>query len=110
MDVQVTQAHINRGLPGEPGYCPIALAVVQAFKAKYGVKPFEVTVDWLHIGVGGNGLGHCYWNLQARQTDLEGDGSPADKQFVRRFIEGFDKGEDVQPFTFALPLDIEGQA
>jgi hypothetical protein len=105
MDIQVTQDHMERGIQGEAGYCPIALAVGEVFWNRDAVWPTEVIVDWLGIGVETAEVNYVYWSLTP--TSEEGD-PQGDKVFIRRWIEAFDKGEDVQPFTFSLPLDLGG--
>ena len=77
--VRVTRKHIKMGMPAAAASCPIALAVRDYMKGyEYGT----IYVDHEYIGIGPHGF------LCPRK--------------VKRFIEAFDAGRPVEPFTFLL--------
>lgn len=81
MKVDVTQEHIDCGKPLEPLYCPVALAIdEQAHKV--------VIVN--------------YWKLAAADDSFS---SPT-PVVVRRFVERFDRGLSVKPFSFELEFPL----
>jgi hypothetical protein len=80
--VFVTQEHIDRGEPKKGMFCPIALALEDAFKEKYYV-----------------GTSSCI------------NGKPSDKgaifnKRVQQFIRDFDYGKKVTPFSFKIRMTI----
>jgi hypothetical protein len=78
MNIQVTEDDIEQGVPFDPCRCPVALAIKRATRRR-------------HIIVGESALeiGRLRYH-----TPHE----------LRRFIEGFDLGRTVSPFSF----DIKG--
>jgi hypothetical protein len=82
--VNVTAEHIARGTRDSCRFCPVALAVKEAFP-----NIELVAVDSAHVTMGG-GPRRGGWI----EIDLP-DGAT-------RFIETFDIGDPVQPFTFEL--------
>lgn len=78
MKIEVTQEDINKGEVTECRRCPIALAVIRATGNKYVL----VDSDYTHVGTK-----FCPTPVTAK-----------------RFIRNFDYGNDVQPFTFELPI------
>jgi hypothetical protein len=79
MTVHVTQEHIDKGKKGIPDCCAVALAL----KSHGGGS---VCQD-------GDGL-PCYLFGPKGVNELPGD--------VQRFIEMFDAGETVEPFSFEI--------
>lgn len=80
MLVEVTQQDINKGLPKIVGACAVALAVQRA----YGVP--TAWIGPLRIGTKGGENGTH-------------DTPPS----VDRWIQRFDAGERVEPFSFNIP-------
>jgi hypothetical protein len=77
--VRVTRKHIKFGMPEAAANCPIALAVRDYMK---GYKGGTVYVDHEVIEIGPHSF------LCSRK--------------VKRFVEAFDAGRPVKPFTFVL--------
>ena len=82
MKIRVTEEHIRKGLPTDCEFCPVAIAVAEA----YGVNHDQVSVDDDSIWVLGEGT------------------APSPKE-VLAFIEAFDEGYAVGPFEFELCFD-----
>ena len=83
--IDVTQEHIDMGLPMAPDYCPVALAMLGA-----GLDAPTVNVDRIHWE-GVDDMGHLLYT-RARV--------PAD---VAHFVNKFDAGiKQLRPFTFTL--------
>ncbi len=76
--ISITQADIEEGKPYNCQYCPVALAVSRAF----GCAQNAVSVDGVFLSVG--------------EQDYR---TPA---LVNEFIQAFDDGAKVIPFTFTL--------
>ena len=86
MKIDVTQEDIDRGVKGACTQCPVALALARAFP--------DVYVD------------------VATTQLLVGDEFIRAPSVVSIFIEDFDDGEPVQPFSFDLdlpPVEAEGR-
>jgi hypothetical protein len=83
MKIEVTQEHIEKGVPEEECNCPIALAIRDAFN----VEELEVSVNATVIRVG---FDHC----------------PTPEE-AEAFVCDFDDGRSVRPFTFDLPIEEE---
>ncbi len=79
MKICVTKKDIANGTPTEPDCCPIALALIRA-----GFNDVSVDTDNVRLFVGKPSL-----KLPQKAID---------------FIEQFDNGEEVDPFTFELKL------
>jgi len=77
MKVTVTQQHIDKGVKGSCGFCPIALAIKEAFNTDYVLVASD-----LDIGE----------SIRDFPTPEE----------VQQFYCDFDRGQPVQPFTFEL--------
>lgn len=79
MRINVTQEHIDRGVRGDCAACPIALATTEVIHERVGVVG-------LHI--------------------IDNDGIPIKETTVkmRQFMDNFDDGKPVQPFSFNLKL------
>ena len=80
IEVSVTETRIAKGRPGCEYVCPIALALHGAGFRKAEVDEYKVWFDGM---------------LDSYRTSLLP--SPA-----RRFVERFDLGKSVRPFTFKL--------
>ena len=76
MNVIVTQACIDHGVPGRAKRCPVALALRHAYKGSWMV------ISDAHGSKGNIVLG----------------------EEVRRFVKRFDNGFSVQPFSFSAVL------
>jgi hypothetical protein len=81
MEITVTQAHIDAGIAGAPGSCPIALAIKS-------LKPEYIKDRRLGVGLG-------YVHIPERRS------IPLPR-VARDFIRAFDDGKKVEPFTFTL--------
>lgn len=77
MKISVTKEHINNGQTCKSVHCPIALAIKEHFDTFVSVGPCEVAI------------GGPFNNIPL-------------PQIARRFIEDFDYGDSVEPFTFEL--------
>lgn len=80
MTIKVTQEHIRTGAKGSPGCCPIAKAVREALPGK-AVSVIAV----IKVYSGG------FLKFWAPLTES-----------VRTFIDAFDEGLPVEPFSFEL--------
>jgi hypothetical protein len=80
MKIEVTQEHIDNGKCKDANYCPIALAIQDALN----LNASQVEVDGIFIEV----------NDHPFETTEEIDG----------FVDAFDHGKPVAPFTFDLPI------
>jgi hypothetical protein len=83
--VSVTESHIKRGSEGDPHGCPVALALRSK---KYTFGP------GLGHGVGQDTI--SFFNRSGRTVEIE-----TPKQ-VSKFINRFDAGKKVKPFSFKL--------
>lgn len=86
MLIQITAEHIRHGKKGSPGACPIALAIMEKCYDVY------VATDYL-------------------QVKKQPGGYFTDMQFpkaVETFIQEFDAGKEVSPFSFTLRAKKEG--
>lgn len=81
MKINVTAKDIRMGIRGNCLKCPIAIALKRAFKAK------EVTVTTITFLVD---------RLKFRIHELDDDSN------IVSFIEDFDQGVPVKPFSFEL--------
>jgi len=79
--ITVTAEHIARGVADSCDHCPVALAIREALPHGPGLW-----VDSAHVTVGKPG----HWT----EVDLP--------DTVTHFIEAFDGGDPVRPFTFDL--------
>ena len=80
VEVKVTQSDIDNGVKNNCYSCPIALAIDRV------VGRFHVSVNALSAKVG---LWEGWWNTSSQQS---------------RFIESYDKGYRVEPFSFTLDI------
>lgn len=76
MQIQVTQQHIEDGVPGDPHVCPVALAIRETIhKSHIKVVAYQFTIGY----------------------------KPYFMPFsVRNFIDAYDSAKPVQPFSFVL--------
>ena len=83
MDIDITQADIDLGIPSESKWCPVALATIRHL----GIN------SW--VAVGGDVMRtSSTGELGIRTYDLPED--------AIEFILRFDEGEDVKPFTLKV--------
>jgi len=85
MQIRVTSKHIKRGKPQQSVTCPIALAVAEKLHKRAGVDQ----IDILYRDVRGQ------W-YSCKTPDI-----------VAAFIEDFDIGKPVKPFTFKCDFHRE---
>ena len=78
MLIEVTAEDIKKGEQGNCWRCPIALALIRAFRTDDVAAPGP------------------YARINHERLDLPNE--------VRRFIDDFDNGDEVSPFTFELPI------
>lgn len=84
--ISVTAEHINAGEQRDCADCPVALAI----KDTLHPLSIEITDDFIHFGLPG------------------GRYSPVHTpENVSYFVDKFDDGQPVQPFTFTLELPDE---
>jgi hypothetical protein len=81
MKIEVTDEHIKNGICKDANNCPIALAIRETLN----LDADEVEVDGIFIEVEG------------RNFDTTDE--------IDDFIEDFDSGTPVYPFTFDLPIE-----
>lgn len=86
MVINVTQDHIDKGIPFNVCACPVALAIKPHVKPRHYVAVKSYVI----------GLWHTNHTL-VESWDLP--------QAVQDFIDAFDCGKSVQPFSFELPID-----
>ena len=86
--IYVEQWHIDKGKPAECGSCPVALAVKDVLR-----ESFLVNVGMCTVAVFTDD-GSQSW----------GDDLP---EVANRFIDRFDLGMRVSPFSFELPIPEE---
>lgn len=97
LGIKVTQSHIDKGKPKKSSSCPIALAIKEHFDSKLDVcvchdrfylnAPNSITPIIIKKGY-----------LKRQQV-----GEPQYTELpwrAQKFIEKFDRGEAVKPFTF----------
>lgn len=83
--IDVTQEDIDAGLPKDPCQCPIALALYRALDKTVNKYLFEVT------------------NMSIRHIDEWGNVTQAWLPMSAfNFINRFDEGKEVKPFTFEI--------
>lgn len=82
--VTVTEDHIRRGVPQEPEFCPVALALETIFPASTHISVDEEAVDLTHE------------DLRFQSVELP--------RSATRFIRAFDSGKPVEPFSFRVEL------
>jgi hypothetical protein len=76
IELEVTEADIERGSTESPWYCPIALALKRTLNKRIGISvSSELTID------------HVYIKTPAR---------------LSRFMVRFDSGKRVKPFKFTF--------
>lgn len=80
--IQVTQEDINTGMQDVCQHCPIALAIKRALKAEL-VSVYNFSI---HVFISNSEMSYKY-----RVTDA-----------IYSFIERFDEGVKVEPFSFNL--------
>lgn len=85
LDVEVTAEDIAKGVKEDCGACPVALALRRAGLGRAMVD--GTSISW-SFGVSGGGDVECPCH-------------------VAEFIESFDEGDDVEPFSFQLTLEGE---
>ena len=88
MKITVTQDHIDRGKRNDPSNCAICLALRDA-----GVVVEYVTYSPDHYTAG----------IYPNNSTLDGEAIPL-PNVATKFMDYFDSGRAVRPFTFALNL------
>lgn len=88
MQIQVKQEHIDKGVQGKCGSCPIALAINENL-----VDGVISNVRYSRVDLVKNEV------YLAEELWLPPEAS--------RFIRSFDNGEQVQPFSFELEIPAE---
>ena len=88
MKITVTQEDINEGSPQDPGSCPVALACIRELKLG---KTDDIEVVENAVAVG-RSTANGDWVTKTYKPPVK----------VTKFIEAFDKGKPVKPFTFTL--------
>jgi hypothetical protein len=87
MLINVTQEHINNGIPTKCGLCPVALAINDVLNNTY----YHAYVYHNEIDIANN-------SFAVKQSfDLP--------ESVKLFINKFDKNLPVEPFKFELDID-----
>tara|TARA_B100001939_G_scaffold343913_1_gene357405 strand:- start:553 stop:873 length:321 start_codon:yes stop_codon:yes gene_type:complete len=99
--VEVTKDDIRQGVRKDACQCPIAIALTRAIKSQIedstGIEPEDIGVEVV------DSEDIRYWN-----HDISGDDFhlfPVDKEDlygIKKFIENFDLGNDVEPFNVEL--------
>lgn len=90
LKVNVTCKHIEAGIKLNVGKCPIALALIEAFRAlddKNNARWISVIVDSSEVTI---------------ERDKRLDEIWALPDSASRFISRFDAGKPVKPFTFSM--------
>jgi hypothetical protein len=107
--ITVTQNHINRGKVKDCSYCPIALALKDAFKLDYSKAIPKVDEDEVSICGSSRVMGTKYF-AQYLNDKVSMQMVP---RSVTRFIKKFDKirsrkvkRSDVKPFTFIFRGEV----
>ena len=77
--IKVTKTDIRRGTRFSACYCPVALALYRAFD-----KP-----QYCIAGLGSIAVNHIEWITPVQ---------------VMKFMDAFDSGNPVEPFSFELPM------
>jgi hypothetical protein len=93
--VNVTQKHIDDGIPRHSGYCMISEAIKDAIEAKYGERPSDVKTDTQSIRVSIQSIRQRYIYFTPR--------------FCQEIIVDWDQGIKPDPFSFMLQADAGGQ-
>ena len=89
--IDVTQEHINEGNPTESGYCPVALAL-------------QEHAGWSHA----NAATHQFWPLFENWDERLGVSIRYDLPVeASSFIQAFDDGDPVEPFSFEVEVRDE---
>ena len=83
MKITVTQEDIENGSPSEWDACPVALALARATGKKWLV---------------------CPTRFKLPAPDNYGNGPPMSYE-VSTFVEAFDSGKPVEPFTFEFDVE-----
>jgi hypothetical protein len=78
--VEVTQADIDHGEPGEPCVCPVARAIARVVAAE----------DWAPL-------------VTATSVQFDADCADLPRE-ARDFIGRFDSGQSVEPFSFQFDV------
>lgn len=81
MKINVTQEHINTGEAGNCKACPVALALLDAGIALAGLSVGQDEITWMR-------------SVPTYRIDTPSR--------VAKFIEAFDEGAPVKPFSFIL--------
>lgn len=89
MKVDVTQDHIDNGVPLDCYQCPVASAVEDALGRR------AINQEWIRVG------GEAIWLVTHDAGGRHATPYHIPRS-VRRFIARFDAGKPVQPFTFIL--------
>ena len=87
MHIEITEDDIMDGWPRDCEYCPVALAVCRALAIPPRWVNVADTMLYLHLH-----LDEEEWAIALPSV-------------VKRFINDFDKGKDVHPFSFELPYE-----
>lgn len=85
MNINVTQEHIDKGEVGDPGACPVALAMLDAGVENPLVGPSQI--------------------FYGPQSLSKPRGTIKPDHELKAFIVGFDTKEEVAPFSFVIPDD-----
>ena len=87
MRINVTQQHIMKGLRKSPVYCPISRSINKATGLIVTTQNMRNSPNVILRD------GHGYWRDLALTRN------------ERKFINNFDRGNPVSPFSFELPID-----
>jgi hypothetical protein len=82
--IDVTQEHIDRGVSKDCLRCPVALAIMCHVQPTTSISVGDDAITMLP-------LGGWFHDQQAPSV-------------VRQFVRGFDRGDDVVPFSFDLDI------
>ena len=85
MKINVTATDIDKGIRSDDTHCPIALAVKRALRKRKGLFVTDIGIEWE--------------NKDERIEKL--CGLPAR---ARKFVERFDEGKPVKPFSFNIEV------
>lgn len=81
MKIQVTRLHIQNGRKQNAFFCPIALSL----------KEMVYNPNLVCVGLGA--------------ISLSGE-THSTPEIAKQFIEDFDAGKNVEPFSFDLPMEV----
>lgn len=90
--IRVTQADIERGVPGKAFLCPVARAIRRAFNANPAC-----------VAVGRSDVSIVLGSISADNYECFDVTLPPK---AREFVRAFDTDQPVQPFTFRLKVPV----